>query len=83
MKSIAQQSNPADVLQPPLISSLGRPGGYPLRFYICTMILAEKGQSLREDDGKLLHKDTRILGPVMRSDQRLSDGQDPGSSKGS
>jgi hypothetical protein len=36
------------------------------------MILAEKGQSLREDDGKLLHKDTRILGPVMRSDQRLS-----------
>jgi hypothetical protein len=46
--------------------------GRPLRFYICATILAEKVQSVREDDGKLLHKDVRILGPVMRSDQGLS-----------
>jgi hypothetical protein len=30
------------------------------------MIPAEKGQNVCEDDGKLLHKDARILGPAMR-----------------
>jgi hypothetical protein len=40
------------------------------------MVLAEKGQSVREDGGKLLHKDARIIGPVMRSGQGLSDGKD-------
>jgi hypothetical protein len=35
------------------------------------MTLSERGQTVRGDDGKLLHKDARILGPVMRSDKRF------------
>jgi hypothetical protein len=53
------------------LSLLRGPGGRPLLFHICALIMNKEGQTVREDDGKLLEKDARILGPVMRSNQGL------------
>jgi hypothetical protein len=52
--------------------SVKRPVGHPLRFYICAMIQAQKGQNSREDDSRLY-----FIGTLVISDSRsMGQGKD-------